>query len=402
MGDSWLDDFLAYGSYGVVPYKLRYWSGISAIAGCLRRKCFFDQRPHYEWSPNFYILFVGRSGTMKTAAIKLSMSLLKRVEGIKFGPDITTWQSLIERIEQAKEPATLPTGEIMDMSCLTIPMHEFGSFFDPTDRNLADNLTNLWDNGRDVIEKSTKTVDSNYLHNPWVNFIGGTTPSWLAANFPVSLARGGFASRCIYVEAGDVVPTREKAYPNDNTDLPAGYNVHAVEDKLVQGLTRIARFSGEAALTPEAREWGMTFFVNAILAAQALDDLPRDFAIRRVCQLHKIAMVLSASRYAYPEISLADMLGAEAAQVAIERDAEHIMGFVGQSEVSMMAKGIAEMLERHGSVQAGARCMGTREMYKRHFFNVSYEQFAVAVHSAVMAGLVYENRDASSATLMLR
>ncbi|MEK6842408.1 MAG: hypothetical protein AABX84_01215, partial [Nanoarchaeota archaeon] len=124
--NDWLTEFVDYSSYGECDPKLMYWIGVSTIAGALRRKVWFDQI-QFQWSPNFYIVIVGRAGAVKkSTSLDLGKKLLEEIEGINFGPDMCTWQMLIQEIARCKETVEIK-GTPFDMSCMTLNLSELGT-----------------------------------------------------------------------------------------------------------------------------------------------------------------------------------------------------------------------------------------------------------------------------------
>jgi hypothetical protein len=80
-----------------------FWVGVSAIAGALRRKVWIDQA-YFRWHPNMYIILVAPPGIVsKSTTASVAMRLLRRVPGIKFGPDVVTWQALVGAFAEATE-----------------------------------------------------------------------------------------------------------------------------------------------------------------------------------------------------------------------------------------------------------------------------------------------------------
>ena len=43
------------------PDRMHFWTGVSTIAGALRRKVWIDQR-YFQWTPNFYIVLAAPAG----------------------------------------------------------------------------------------------------------------------------------------------------------------------------------------------------------------------------------------------------------------------------------------------------------------------------------------------------
>lgn len=49
--NDWLKSFIEYASIGEAPLKFYFWTGVSTIAGALRRRVWIDQK-NFQWTPN--------------------------------------------------------------------------------------------------------------------------------------------------------------------------------------------------------------------------------------------------------------------------------------------------------------------------------------------------------------
>jgi hypothetical protein len=373
-----------------------YWVGVATVAAVLRRKVWFDQE-YFQWSPNFYILIVGPPGAIKkSTSIDIGMRLLKKIEGINRGPAIVTWQKLIEYIAQSMEEVALPDGEIFPMSCITLALSEFGSFFDPQNRELIDNLTDLWDGKLDTITKMTKTSGNDEMVNPWINIIAATTPKWLAQNFGENLVGGGLAGRFIYLY--EDMPTVDKDVSYPKRKMGNMKERRQQESALVERLSAIARYSGDFELTEEAYQWGDEWYKNERMKLRLLgsENLESGFVVRKQVHLHKLAMVICAARCEFPLITVSHMEEAERQLNALDVDTRRVFGYVGQSKVTSAAREIVEAVLRLGSVEK-------RILYKTQFFRtLTTGEYNEAVASAIQAELIMEQDTVAKPLLMPR
>lgn len=93
--DNWLPAYVNYAAVTEAPRRMHFWAGVSAIAGCLRRRAWLDQK-RFSWFPSFYVIFVAPPGVVsKSTTIDIAMDLLNKVPGVKFGPNAITWQALV-------------------------------------------------------------------------------------------------------------------------------------------------------------------------------------------------------------------------------------------------------------------------------------------------------------------
>mgnify|MGYP001584454575 FL=1 len=57
----WIQTYIRYTSGTESPRIMHFWSAVSAMAGALRRKVWFDQI-RFKWYCSFYIVFVADPG----------------------------------------------------------------------------------------------------------------------------------------------------------------------------------------------------------------------------------------------------------------------------------------------------------------------------------------------------
>lgn len=392
MSSDWLSDFVAHTDYGETPSRIMYWVGVTTIAGALRRKVWIEQ-DSFQWTPNFYMIIVGRPGVIKkSTSIGLGTRLLKHVEGIDFGPQIITWQQLITHMADSRQVVEI-NGEDFEMSCVTISLSEFGSFFDPKNRDLVDNLTDIWDGRLGAIKKETKTSGNDEIINGWLNIYACTTPKWMSTHFSDALVGGGFACRCVWLY-GDK-RARRVAYPA--RQMPSLSIMRNQRDNLIEGLRRIAEYKGEYQITEEAYAWGDVWYEKYCDRMDALGEtVEAEFEQRKQTHLHKLAMVISASRGMFPVIDVSVLQEAESRLVDLEFDSKKIFGYVGQSTSSRIGSDILAALARTGRIKK-------MDLYRNLFFRtISIVEFEEALKSAKASGLVLEGGPVTDPVIYLR
>ena len=77
---NWLQGYLEYTKASESPTPFHFWTGVSTIAGALRRRVWIDQR-YFQWTPNFYIVLVGPAGVAaKSTSLRSGMKLLEKLK----------------------------------------------------------------------------------------------------------------------------------------------------------------------------------------------------------------------------------------------------------------------------------------------------------------------------------
>jgi hypothetical protein len=341
----WLAAFIDYASYGEAPRHMYFWAGVSAVAGALRRKVWIDQA-YFKWYPNFYICLVAPPGIVsKSTTAGIAMNLLRKVPGIKFGPDVVTWPALVSAFAESTE-AFEYEGMLHPMSAMTLESSEFGNLLNPQDKEMVDLLVALWDGKQGAFEKSTKHNGKDVVENPWINLIACTTPSWIAGNFPEYMIGGGFTSRTIFVYAD--AKARYVAYPGYT--VPP--NLKAMEEKLVEDLAAISMLAGQYELSPSARRWGERWYEQHYTYRPANLDLDRfgGYLARKQTHIHKLAMVLAASVGDTLVIEAEHLEVANTMVTDLEPDMRFVFSKIGQTNDAMYAERLVAFVHQHKEI----------------------------------------------------
>lgn len=382
---NWLDGYLEYTRYSEAPTPLHFWTGVSTIGGALRRRVWIDEL-QFQWTPNFYIVFVGPPGVItKSTSIRLGADLLREIDGVHFGPNSLTWQALAVALEEAFEEVPLPliadedTPRTLPMSCITCSIKEFGTFIDPSDRKLIDVFTDLWDGQLETWEHSTKTQGKTKVQNPWINIISAVTPAWLKKNMPDEMIGGGLTSRIIFVfgdKKRELIP-----YPSEliKTDNWLQDRQHLIDD-----LREIATLVGEYKLTPEAIEFGSDWYRNKLwgerptkLASDRFDG----YLSRKQTHVHKLAIVLAAAQRDELVITKRDLELSIRIITSLEDSMLVVFQSIGVSETSRYLVEIIAYLKV-------LKRIDKRTLWRECYSVMTSQQFADALEGGVRAGYI--------------
>ena len=344
--DDWLAAYLAYSSFSEAPKRFRFWCGVSALAGALRRRVWLDMA-YFQWTPNFFIVLVAPPGIVnKTTTAGVAMNLLRSVPGIRFGPDVCTWQSLVKSLSESQEQFTINGHDPITAAEITMESGELGNLVNPHDREMVDLLVTLWD-GRKIFSKTTKMSGSETIEHPWINIIACTTPSWIAGNFPEYMVGGGFTSRCVFVYA----ETKEKyiAYPS----LQVPSDLRETERRLIQDLEGISiRLAGPYRLLPSTVTWGEAWYKYHYehRPAGLDDDRFGGYIARKQTHIHKLAMVLAASQRDELVLTAEDLEAANAMVTDLEADMPLVFARIGRSEQASQADRLVQLVRQRGAI----------------------------------------------------
>lgn len=326
----WLPAFLEYADVVESPKLMHFWAGVSSIAACLRRKVWIDMK-RFRWYPSFYIIFVAPPGIVaKSTTADIGMDLVKAVPGIKFGPDVITWQALVGAFGDAAESFQYGE-EWITQSPLTLVASELGNLINPQDRDQINLYINLWD-GRKTLDKRTKSSGNDMVEGPWINMLGCTTPHWIADNMPAATVGGGFTSRCVFVYADKkekfVAYVDEQTRPTDEK----------LRQSLIHDLEHIANnLCGPYEITDSARVWGRSWYEKLWTnpPEHLNDDWMEGYIARKQTHMHKLAMILAASRGDKLVIMEEDLQAADNMLETTEKGFQKVFARIGRSEESL-------------------------------------------------------------------
>lgn len=342
----WLQAYIEYTSFSEAPTHMHFWSGVSAIAGTLRRKVWFDMG-YSQWYPNFYIFIVAPPGVVaKSTTTGIAMDLLRAVPGIHFGPDIVTWPALVDCFVESTESFLFNDAHNI-MSSITLESSELGNLLDPADRKMVDLLVHLWDGKQGAFDKHTRGSGRDRIENPWINIIACTTPAWVAGNFPEYMIGGGLCSRVVFVYGEE--KRQLLAYPKIEMSLEGKFNKETKREKLIEDLISISEMIGEFELTKEGYHWGKNWYENHFKNKPVHLDDERfgGYMARKQSHLHKLAMILAVATsnelvLTKDHLQLADTMVGD-----LEKDMLKVFSKIGKSNVSVYTDRLIDYVRKN-------------------------------------------------------
>jgi Protein of unknown function (DUF3987) len=385
----WIRSYLEYTQHTEAPEHMRFWCGVSAVAGALRRKIWIDEG-FFRWHCNMYICLVGPPGVVsKTTTAGTAMHLLRQVPDVVFGPDIVTWQALVGSFTDSYQAIEYPGG-VVEMSALTLESGEFGNLLNPQDKEMVDLLVTLWDGKQGTFSKITKSSGTDHVVNPWINLLACTTPSWIQGNFPEYMIGGGFTSRMLFVYAGQ--KAKLVAYPSRHVSAFQS----SLEQDLVSDLVKISQLCGPYKLTQAALEWGEAWYQQ--LHTQRPLNLPAEefagYFARKQTHAHKLALVLAACQSDEPLVTDEHLGIAVQMLTDLEPDMKFVFSRIGKASTSSAADRLIEFVFDKG------RC--SYEDAYRHVYQYfpSMREFDDIMSGCVRAGYVKIETSGKNCTII--
>jgi hypothetical protein len=378
---NWLKAYMSYTYASESPDDFHFWTGVSTIAGALRRRVWIPMNS-FDWIPNFYIILVGPPGVAaKSTTIGVGMDLLREVPGIKFGSESGTWQKMAIKLQESTEYVDYidryGMQQTAPMSCLTIPVSELGTFLKMSDDAYSSALIALWDGAR-VFSHDTISGGNTEVKFPWLNVIAATTPAWLRANFPEHAIGGGLTSRIIFVYGEQ--KRKLVAYPDEVTPSREYLNFRA---QLIEDLTQISELKGEYTMDPDAREWGREWYEThwSNRPAHMASDRYGGYIARKQTHIHKLAIVIAAAQRNELVIEKADLETANALTTKIEADMIRVFESVGVVDEARYRHEILQFVAAH-------KWLDTQTLWKLCMNIIPQREFNIAVRDAVQNGIL--------------
>lgn len=212
---------------------------------------------------------------------------------------------------------------------------------------MVDLFVTLWDGKQGALVKETKTSGNDQVENPWINLVACTTPAWIAGSFPEYMIGGGFTSRCVFVYADK--KAKEVAYPSRTAPRDRAKQ----EALLINDLCQIALIKGEYRLTDEAYEWGTAWYHhhNSHPPAALNDDRFGGYLARKQTHIHKLAMVIAASRGDALWIEADHLILADKMVSDLEPDMAQVFSKIGRSDESLHTERLLQYIRSCGEVE---------------------------------------------------
>lgn len=384
---NWLKSYCQFTEHSEAPLDFHFWTGVSTIAACLRRRVWKDEL-HFKWTPNFYIIFVGPAGIVtKSTTLDIGFNLLHKIaekQKLYFGPDSMTWQGLGKEFEKAvayhayKDPVTGEDKKVL-MSPLTCSISELGTFLRPDDSGLISFLTDIWDGKSRPFKHATSVSGHIGIENGWLNIIAATTPAWLQNNFPAGLIGEGIGSRIVFIYAEN----KRKLTPYPSR-LKRSIDHEDFEKKLCDDLEDICQMIGPYDLTDEAYVWGETWYKvhnTATRSTNMASGRYGGYLARKQTHLHKLAMVIAAAKSSGLVITRDDLIEADAILTTAETSMLKVFESIGVVDEAKYVAELVHFVKAHQWITAD-------DLYRLCFNVMPQREFHSALRIAIKGELL--------------
>ena len=285
--NDWLSSYLKYTENTEPPHMFKVWTGVSAIASALQRKCFLRIGTE-ETYPNMYIFLIAPSGIGKGRALRAARDLLREV-GISIAAERITREALIRELRKSYDDARLgESNKIIGHSSLTVHSSELIVFLGHQNREFLGDLCDIYDCDVKWEFRTKDETKADEIIAPWLNLIGGTTPESIQDSLPPEAIGGGFTSRviCVYDDRNsklNPMPTLSK-------------EAKEIREDLILDLTDIHQMNGQFKLSEDFVKTWVDWYIKAKSHNPFSNISFAGYFARRPLHVLKLSMIMSASQ----------------------------------------------------------------------------------------------------------
>lgn len=358
-----------------VPGAFALWSALFTVSACMGRNCCIDQGHFTVW-PNLYVVLTAGSGVCrKSTAINIASDLIARID-----PPINLLSQRItpEELIGTLSRTTTKNNTIIEESVGYFVADEISTLIDKTQgmAALIPILTKLYD-GKDF-DYATRSHGKEFVKNPCLGILGGSTLEWIKESFPAHAIGGGFTARIIFVFRS----TREREIPwprrsKENADR---------FDRIAHDLNQVSQLRGPFGVTDKAIELYSNEYKSFLDEPIARNPLTTRYSERRHVTLLKVAMIVSAARSDSREITDEDIWKAIQMLKGTEGGREHIMRKIVSEPCGDLCEQVMGLIITRGSISRADLLYETRH-------KLTSRELAVIMEGIIESGHVKQTAE---------
>ena len=351
------------------PLIYRRWAALSAVAGALGRKVWYDQG-EFKVRPNLFIFMVGPPTSGKSLALTVPFDYVYSYlcDPLDVGPELLAearfrWQPYMPHLSAGlsllKDSTTiqdllatkskiqhdtlmLPTNvepEDRYDASLTLTTGELGFFLDKNDRKQQTALTEMW-NAENTLSYRTKNAGKFLIKGPCLNWIAGCTLGQFVENMPANANEQGLLSR--------IIPVYFEGHMDSSSHLlkTDGVQPRHIEH-LRHDLGQIAQICGPYRWDKAASEAAVAW-LKAGQPPKIDNIMMVEYSGRRFSHLMKMCLSIAASKRDEKIILLQDWEAALNMLVEAEQSMPHIMRRFGMSDSGRLVDDLESFIIRRG------------------------------------------------------
>lgn len=324
---NWLQGFRFYTQISECPDSYLLWVALSTLSSALQRRVWVKWN-YYKYYPNIYVVLVGPAGkTHKSSAIWFGKDFLRAI-GASYASDAISKEALIIQMKARAK----------DSCSLAVFSSELGTFLRTSGPSMIEFLMDIYD-CKDDFEYTTKSGGTDDIPTPYLTFVAGTTPAWMADEFSQLFAEGGFAARTIFIY--ETEPRFRKAF---------GVVTHEMQkmgEALTKDLKHISTLQGEFEWTRAGIDW-FTHWYETEWPKEMLDYKLEGYLNRKPTHLLRLTQLVAVAEGDRLVLTPEYMQIAKAILDNIEPDMGQTFAFVGKNLYANDLERIAASVHRAG------------------------------------------------------
>lgn len=285
----WLDGFFEFTAARPSPEIYRKWAGVAAVAGALERRCWIDTNAGRLF-PNMFLLFVGAPGVGKDQVIIPVRKLWTKAKCFKVAPVSMSHKGMIDQLaddSSRKQVTDKYTGKIQFYHTLLAAVAELGVILPAHDLAYLSLLNELFHCYEVFQERIRGTGQLLHIDRPHLHLVCGSQPMFIEQLFPEAAFGMGFTARMMMIYAPSPVRASLFGAEKDQAEL---------EETLVEDLRIIEKLQGAFQFTPEAEAMVDEWHLKGAEKTAPTHSKLQHYSARRILQLMKIMMAVSAAR----------------------------------------------------------------------------------------------------------
>jgi hypothetical protein len=356
---NWLEAYLVYTASSESPEQYHLWTGISAIAGALRRRVFFDHG-YFNVYPNFYVVLVGPAGRCKkSTAMRLGRGVLAGVPGIELSVDSITRERMIQDLSQAHKDG---------QSAMTAYSSEFASLLTSSGMDMVVFLTDIFDCPTEWAHK-TKSGGTNTIKAPFLNLEGATTPDWISRAMPLDTVGIGLTSRIVFVF--EDTPREAESIPELTIDQVKLLELLKLDLASISNLS--GEFKFEGGKTGETYKFYDSWYRGRINNPNPTNDPKLNgYFERKPIHMLKLAMIISASQRDDLLYRIEDIQHAMQLLENVEERMPRVFASVGRNPINADREAILSSIYKEGGLTLG-------QLLERFSYSLRREELSEAL-----------------------
>lgn len=241
--------YLAHAGVSNTPDRFHFWSGVSLLSALASNRVWFQRGRGPKLYPNLYVFLIAESGIGKNSAIDCASKFVVDKSAVGLYAGEISYLSLLKRLASkngSRSPSRmyLLTPEL-GMSVGTGVMADA----------FVKHMTELFSGRAAPFEKEAESSGSYKLYEPCINWLAGSTVSWMLDSITPQAVQSGFFARIIAVQERPDYSKRvyEPFFPDDYGEIV---------EELGRRVERLSEIGGPMRMSERARAIDQAWYLG--------------------------------------------------------------------------------------------------------------------------------------------